>query len=416
MKPVSIIAIFDSHTPYLAFRLNAFHDAIERRGLSDKLKLEIVLIGAEEASYGWDGESLQSQYHAPIHILSSRFRGLGMRSFFHPSVPRCLWKWFRLLIKKRPKIVFAGGYDRPESMLATFLCRLWRGKTGVWNDSKFDDAESYGKRIGLEWIKSLMVARYAFYLCPGRASVDYHRFLGGRKKLALTESWDIVDNATIGQLAEVDSNDGAIAEALEVSLDQPYFLMPVRFVAKKNIAGVIRAYDDYQRHYQNGEILPLVICGKGELEQDIREEVARRQLESKIRIVPWLRYEQVPRACRRARAVILASFHDQWGMIVNEALAAGAPVLVSNRCGAQELVRNHINGFTFDPYALDHLTELFAVMTRDENLVTDMKKSAASSIHHFSIETWLKNHFTVLEHFGVLPQTVSNLAQSRVAP
>ena len=49
MKPVRLLAIFDSHTPYLAFRLNAFQEAIDARGLDDVLKLEVVLIGAEEA-------------------------------------------------------------------------------------------------------------------------------------------------------------------------------------------------------------------------------------------------------------------------------------------------------------------------------------------------------------------------------
>ncbi len=401
MKPVHLLAIFDSHTPYLAFRLNAFQEALRERGLDDRLKLEVILIGAEEASYGWEGEGLQELYEAPITILSNRFRGLGMRSFLHPSVPKCLWKLFKILLKKRPKIAFVGGYDRPESMLTTMLGRLWRCKTGVWNDSKFNDAESYGKSIGLEFIKSFMVGRYHFFLCPGRDSVEYHRFLGGRKKLALSHSWDVVDNATIAKQAAEPQHDAAIRTALQV--DGPFFLMPVRFVPKKNSLRVIDAYAAYRRRVGDRAI-PLVICGKGPEEATMRARLVELSLQDAIRIVPWLPYEQVPRASRLSRAVLLASTHDQWGMIVNEALAAGAPVLVSNRCGAHELVRNHVNGFTFDPFDPEHLGHLFEVMTTDDTLFKRMQAEAAPSVDRFSIDQWLENHFAVLQHYQILKE------------
>ncbi len=407
MKPVRLLAIFDSHTPYLAFRLNAFQEAIDARGLGHALKLEVVLIGAEEASYGWEGESLQKLYRMPITILSNRFRGLGMRSFIHPSVPGCLWKLFKILVKQRPKIAFVGGYDRPESMLTTMLGRLWRCKTGVWNDSKFNDAESFGKSIWLELIKSLMVARYYFYLCPGNDSAAYHRFLGGRKKLALTHAWDVVDNATIGKQADDASLDEAIAKALTV--DGEYFLMPVRFIEKKNSMRVIDAYAQYQERFP-GKAIPLVICGKGPQEEAMRVAISNHGLTDSIRMVPWLAYEQVPRACRRSLAVLLASTHDQWGMIVNEALAAGAPVLVSNRCGAHELVRNQVNGFTFDPYDTEHLGQLFGVLTENPELVSQMREAAAASMEGFSIDQWIQIHFDVLEHFGVLPERPAMVA------
>lgn len=402
MKPLPLLAIFDSHTPYLAFRLNALQEAIETRGLQDRLRLEVVLIGAEEASYGWEGEGLQHLYKMPLTVLSNQFRGLGMRSFLHPSVIPCLAKLFKILIRMRPKVAFVGGYDRPESMFTTLLARFWGCKTGVWNDSKFNDAESYGKSIWLEWIKSFMVARYDFYLCPGRESVDYHRFLGGRRKLAFTHGWDVVDNHGIAQLAGKAEHDPSIREALEVP-EGEFFLMPVRFIEKKNVLRVIEAYASY-RNKLTATPLPLVICGKGPEEERIRERIAEHDLSQWIKVVPWLPYDQVPRAARLSRAVLLASTHDQWGMIVNEALAAGAPVLVSNRCGAHELVRNHVNGFTFDPFDVEHLELLLHSLTTDTALAQRLRAAAAPSMERFSIDHWIDHHFKVLAHYDLLAE------------
>jgi glycosyltransferase involved in cell wall biosynthesis len=50
---------------------------------------------------------------------------------------------------------------------------------------------------------------------------------------------------------------------------------------------------------------------------------------------------------------------EQWGLVVNEAMASGLPVLVSNRCGcARDLVKSGVNGFTFDPFNVEQLSEL----------------------------------------------------------
>jgi len=55
-----------------------------------------------------------------------------------------------------------------------------------------------------------------------------------------------------------------------------------------------------------------------------------------------------------ANAFVHASTSEQWGLVVNEAIASGLPVIVSNRCGcAPELVDG--NGFTFDPTNEDEL-------------------------------------------------------------
>jgi 1,2-diacylglycerol 3-alpha-glucosyltransferase len=57
-----------------------------------------------------------------------------------------------------------------------------------------------------------------------------------------------------------------------------------------------------------------------------------------------------------ASAFIQASTTEQWGLVVNEAMASGLPVLVSERCGcAPDLVKNGVNGYTFDPYDIKEI-------------------------------------------------------------
>jgi glycosyltransferase involved in cell wall biosynthesis len=60
--------------------------------------------------------------------------------------------------------------------------------------------------------------------------------------------------------------------------------------------------------------------------------------------------DELPKFYSQAIAFIHASTVDQWGLVVNEAMASGLPVLVSRGCGcAPDLVQEGVNGWTFDP-------------------------------------------------------------------
>ena len=78
-------------------------------------------------------------------------------------------------------------------------------------------------------------------------------------------------------------------------------------------------------------------------------------------------YDELPAYYGLASAFVHASTTEQWGLVVNEAMASGLPVLVSDRCGcAPDLVEDGVNGFTFDPYdveALAGLMQRVAAMT-----------------------------------------------------
>jgi glycosyltransferase involved in cell wall biosynthesis len=72
--------------------------------------------------------------------------------------------------------------------------------------------------------------------------------------------------------------------------------------------------------------------------------------------------DELPRFYARAGCFIHPALVEPWGLVVNEAMACGLPVLASNRCGcATDLVQDGINGFIFDPSSVEQLTDL---MTR----------------------------------------------------
>ena len=72
-----------------------------------------------------------------------------------------------------------------------------------------------------------------------------------------------------------------------------------------------------------------------------------------------------------AKGFVLPSTREPWGLVVNEAMAASLPVIVSNRCGcAEDLVRSESNGFVFDPV---NETALTTCLTRMSSLSDEQR-------------------------------------------
>jgi len=406
MKPHRVGILFDSHTPYLAFRVNAIQRELVARGWDKFIELHVILSGADEKSYQWDLKNLRNEYTVPLHVLTDTFHGLGLHTFFHPSVPKLCAKLTAFYFKMNPRIMFIGGYDRPEGLFCRLISYFFLSKVGVMHDSRFNDAESYSKRIWLEFIKSFVVARYDFFTMPGHECADYTRFLAGRNTPVYLGAWNVVDNAGIGRSAEDGSRDAEVYERFGLAPGAPYFFLPARFVTKKNLPFVIRSFSHYLQGLPAGPAsgMSLVLCGHGPLKSEIETLITQLNLSDKVKLCDWLPYELMPRASRLSTALIMPSLYDQWGMTVNEALSAGAPVLVSNRAGSHELVRNNFNGFTFSPYDSGHLTGLLTQFHNEPALVARLRSEAAKSMEGFSIKQYVAQHMRLFEDYGLIPK------------
>jgi glycosyltransferase involved in cell wall biosynthesis len=189
----------------------------------------------------------------------------------------------------------------------------------------------------------------------GQRHVDYLVELGMPRDQIFT-GYDVVDNEHFRQkAAEVRNQRSEIRQ--KYGLPENYFLASARFIKKKNLPTLIRAYAGYRQMKGHGDIgqrttgnkpWELVLVGDGPLQTDLWRLVSDLRLHAHVHLPGFKQYDELPVYYALAKAFVHASATEQWGLVVNEASASGLPVIVSNRCGCvPELVQD--NGFTFDP-------------------------------------------------------------------
>ncbi len=260
----------------------------------------------------------------------------------------------RALDELRPDILFVSGY----SFLPSLVGLQWAEKHSVpaviCSESNRFDADRNPIK---EWIKRRVVAFSCAGVAGGTPQADYLIDLGLPKD-AVFVGYDAIDNRHFASgSAKARERDGELRRELNLPLN--YFLACSRFTEKKNIPRLIETFALYQQQSRDKKkTWDLVIVGEGELRPLIENAIQQFNLTHVVHLVGAKPCDSLPAYYALAGAFIHASTTEQWGLVVNEAMASGLPVLVSNRCGcAADLVQEGQNGFTFDPTNVEELAQ-----------------------------------------------------------
>ncbi|HUK59253.1 MAG TPA: glycosyltransferase [Stellaceae bacterium] len=268
----------------------------------------------------------------------------------------CAFGIVRACLAIRARHVFLCNCDAPGIFLAAIALRLLGRSVFVMQDSKFDDEQRHLPR---EFLKSLLYRPYHGALAAGERSRAYLHFLGVPED-RIELGYDTVSVAQVRHLASAPPAPAGLPH------DARHFTVIARFIAKKNIALALDAYALYC-----AQVAPhrtpraLKLCGSGELEPELKHRAAALGLE-RVNFLGRVHEDTVARTLGSTLALLLPSVEEQHGLVVNEALAMGVPVLLSNSCGARDLlVRSGINGYVFEPDNIQGLAHFMLLLDRN---------------------------------------------------
>lgn len=250
-----------------------------------------------------------------------------------------------LFERLHPEVVFVPGWSMVEALVALQWCIAHAVPAVIMSESNQTDKP---RRWYEERVKTRIVCLAAAALVGGSPQAGYVKELGMPEELIFS-GYDVVDNDHFAVNADAARQLASVLREKH-QLPQQYLLCCARLVEKKNLFRLIQAFR-LVIDRATAPDLHLVIVGPGPLEAELLSLVETLRLSGRVHLKGAKSYDYMPAFYGLAEALILPSTTEQWGLVVNEAMAAGLPVLVSERCGSSvDLVREGDNGFTFDPY------------------------------------------------------------------
>jgi len=290
-----------------------------------------------------------------------------------------------LLNQLKPGAVVIAGYSEPAMRSAVIWGRKNKALTVLMSDSHYLDKS----RIWLkEKIKGWWITKHfdAAFVSGSRAS-KYLEGLGFPRNF-IWLGYDVVDNNYfIQKTIETTKVKEEICNKL--GLPERYFLYVGRLSPEKNLIRLLDAYSLY-RGKINKNPWGLVIVGSGSQEEELKNHADKIGLND----IVWpgfKQYHELPHYYALASCFILLSISEPWGLVVNEAMACGLPILVSERCGCvPDLVFPGINGYTFDPNSVDDMAFYMERISSEDVDIESMKEASVKIVSNYNPETWAK--------------------------
>lgn len=360
-----IALVFRNFGPYHLARLRAL------RKRNDVLALEFV---EKDPDYSWDHKGASDS----IYSLGNSDTPLNLRRQRMQSV----------LKDFDPDCVAVPGWVEPLALHTALAAHRYKWPAILMSDSRREDAP---RNILTERVKARLLNLFSAALVAGNAHQRYLTKLGFPES-RIVKGYDVVDNAFFMANAHEPLAPLSVGNQ---ELPRNFFFCCGRLIEKKNIEFLLRAYCRFKLKI-GAPPWHLVVAGDGKLKRALQQAIVALDLVGNVHLLGDVPYEKLPPLYGLARAFVFPSITDQWGLVVNEAMAAGLPVLVSRGAGATELVEEGKNGYTFDPYNLNELATLLLRMANSENLA-DMGRASREIIAGWGLERFSRELITAAQ-------------------
>lgn len=204
------------------------------------------------------------------------------------------------------------------------------------------------------------------------------------------DGYDVIDN----QFFEEESDKARRSPEKYRSLpglenERPFFLASGRFIPRKNFSVLLKAYAIYKEQCRKDEkeVWRLLVLGDGTQREPLLNEIQTLGLQFDVVLAGVQSIEKLPLYYGLASAFIHPALQDQWGLVVNEAMASGLPVLVSDKAGcAFDLIEDGVEGFTFTPEDVTSLAQLMSHMSSGQVDLVQMGMAARRKISNWGVE------------------------------
>ena len=285
------------------------------------------------------------------------------------------------LEREQPAVAIVAGYGHPALRFIAHWVKQHGGRTILPAVSCAEDHRRWALK---EWAKGWLVRRLFDAVCAsGERAQSY--FLGlGFAPQQLWKQFNVVDNEHFVTGAG-EARNRSPAMRKELGLRDKYFLFMGALEPWKNVPCLLDAYALYRR---SGGRWGLVIVGVGSQAETLQAQARQAQLPDLV-FTGMKKHQETPAYYGLASCLVVPSLSEPWGLVINEAAAAGLPILASTKCGCiPELVHRGINGYTFEPTDRQELVRLMHLMSGDTLDLAAMGQSSRQIVQYYTPERW----------------------------
>lgn len=357
-----VLFITNCPAPY---RVKFFNELSKHCDLTVVFEME----NAKNRDDGWKSEEEFQFEHFFLKSVIQKEEGA-----FCPEIKRYLKEF-------RNDIIIVGGYSTPTGMYSVVYMKMHHIPFILNCDGGMVKNDSYIKCK----MKQFFITSASAWLSTGTSCTQYLLHYGANKKriyqypFASTKESDICEVTTEQRLM--------LRQQLGIKEEQ-MILFVGSFIYRKGIDVLLEACWDLEN-------TALVLVGG----KDITPFLPKTDMKPHVHIyVEGFKSESdVRRYYQAADVFVLPTREDIWGLVVNEAMSAGLPVITTDKCGAGlELIEDGVNGYIVPIENIQKLKEKIQIVMETKEIQRNMQTANYNKIQKYTIEAMSKRHLSII--------------------
>jgi glycosyltransferase involved in cell wall biosynthesis len=331
---------------YWPARLHAFRELLAEKGIA----LLVIEISGKGSPYAFAGASIHEKTQ-----WNCLFRNLEMERIDSADAVQAV---LEKLDEFEPDVVIAGAIAFPGGAAAARWGVINKTPVVIFDDARLEDVQ---RAALVNYVKKSIYSTVSAVLIPAPSHDSTYMYYGFSED-QIYYGLNCIDNSFF----VADSESSMLQDGIR---PRRYFLAVGRQVSKKNWISLLHAF----KHVSNHSVMQdwsLVFIGDGPDHKQLKAD-AENLIDDRVIFLPFMKQDDLRRYFTHAGALVLPSLYGEtWGLVVNEAMASGLPVLISDKCGcAKALVDDGVNGFVFSPdeqSAIENVLVTFAKLSLEK--------------------------------------------------
>lgn len=335
-------------------------------------ELKIFFMAKGAANRRWN--SNMKRYHFDYEYLRGLTFHFGKEDIYPIWVnPFVCWT----INKEKPDVIIMTGWDSLTTFLVAAFCKIKKIPFVLWAGSTRNE-RSLRRVVSGFFVRSLVKSADA-YLSYGTASKKYLIDLGANP-LKIFPSYNTVDIDHIHrQSKKLKKNSEKIKR--ELGIKNKFLVLFVgQLIRRKGVLTLFRAVEKIK----GGLDIGILWVGYGNYKKKLMHKVGSKNNVHQY-FFETTTIEETVKYYSISDIFVLPSVEEVWGLVINEALAAGLPVITTEKVGASpDLIRDNVNGFVIKAGNPRILSEKIELVLKNKKLAEKLRKNTWKSIQKFN--------------------------------
>jgi glycosyltransferase involved in cell wall biosynthesis len=336
--------------------------------IGKRCDLTVICSAANESDRDWD----DWQGEDTILFKTIVLKGLSFkakRGFFYlqPGLVFALREF-------RPDMVISSSFSL-NTLWGSMYANLFRKPSMIWSEATcFSERNrSFARRL----FRKVLVRMSDAFIPSGIEAKEFLLSLGAPEDRCFIAADAIEDIRNDPEYERIDDE----AKRVRSMQSNRVILFSGQLIERKGLDLLLAAYEKIQ---DIGDIA-LWIMGSGPLENRLKKHVARRGLRN-VKFLGYMHEREKWIYYLASDILVLPTREDVWGLVVNEAMLCGLPVICSKYAGCcRDLIEDGKTGFMVNPYeAVIFADAIRRIITADE-LRRDMSNNARKKVLEYGI-------------------------------